>query len=48
MLAASGEEEQRGEKLVDEEEFDQSSQVVDIPLIFKLLQLVLFHVHPNR
>ena len=31
-----------------EEEFDQPSQVVYIRLIFKLLQLVLFHINPYK
>ena len=31
-----------------EEEFDQPSQVVYIRLIFKLLQIILFHIHPNK
>ena len=33
---------------IPEEEFDQSSQVVNIRLILKLLQMFLFHVHPNK
>ena len=33
---------------IPEEEFDQSSQVVNIRLIFKLLQMFLFHVHPYK
>ena len=31
-----------------EEQFDQPSQVVYIRLIFKLLQLVLFHINPYK
>ena len=31
-----------------EEEFDQSGQVVHIGHFFKLLQMLLFHVHPNN
>ena len=40
---------QEGESLwlQPEEEFDQPGQVVNIRLIFKLLQMVFFHVHPS-